>query len=244
VDTEEIFKAALAKYPVIDINARQEFKRLCILYPPENEGRRLLRDLGFLMCEYQNPSFKAGDTIAKNDLRNRFILTFEEIIDYAFPFRANPVLNGDLEELSAAKNFEEEVAIMDRFLQHARKLHAQKDKPAEEKRAPLCESISYSPGSNKVYFNNELVYEPRANSKERAIWNMLHQCKEVPRSVAFSDLRELKDSRGNYLFTNLGDAITSDIDKWNKKFGRFGVTVFCKDGDSIRLEVQPLKKKP
>ncbi len=244
MDTEDIFKAALAKYPVIDINARNEFQNINDAYPPKNEGERLTRFFGFLILEFANPSFKDGDVMARNDLDNRCSLMMSEIVEYAKPFlESDPTLKFSFEEGIKAKTFGDQLSAFDLILQNARVSHANDEKSREQKYEMLNDSIKYYPATHQVFFKDKIASKPRVNSKERLIWKGLYNSKEIPRRVLFSSLLDERDDSGQIIFTDLGESITSDINKWNKGFKPFGVAALHKDGKSIWLDVQPIKKK-
>lgn len=244
MDTEEIFKAALAKFPVINIEAREEIRRIRKLYPDANEGNRLSRDLGFLMLELIHPPFEEGDSMARNDLDNRFSLTFREIVEYAKPYlKTDPLLIDAFEQGVEAKTIVNQISAFDLILQHARSAYANDEKSRQKRYEMLSKSISYCPDSHEVFYKGILASRPKPNSLERSVWKLLFECKTTPRRAFFSDLSKQKDTSGQFLFPNLGDMTTSDIRKWNKKFDGFGVSVHRKDGDSIVLEESPVNKK-
>jgi|GEM_PF-5160851 len=244
VDTEEIFKAALAKFPVINIEAREEIRRLRKLHPDANEGNRLSRDLSFLMLELSHPPFEEGDSMAKNDLDNRFSLTFREIVEYAKPYlKTDPILQDAFKQGTEAETVIDQISAFDLILQFARKAH-EKDAKKNERTIKILEgNISYDPENDEIFYKGELVSSPKINTKERAVWKLLYESKASPRRATFALLRECKNIRDQLIFPRIGDEITSDISKWNKKFKTLGVSVLSKDGESIKLEELQLEKK-
>lgn len=214
-------------------------QRLHETVPPRDEGDRLNKDLSNLIYELRNSRGLLEDKLALNDFINRLRLNSDEIIAYARPFIKTDTITADIKSIAEVPLLVDQISAIDMLLQHVRAARSRR-----LRREPLVGSISYCPETSEVFFGHIRVSKPpRANSMERSVWRLLYECDTMPRRATFERLEQAKDSRGHTLFSRLDDSITSDIEKWNKKFKRFGVNVLHKDGDSIVIYEQPLAKK-
>lgn len=203
-----------------------------IISPTKDRGELVRRKLALIIDEfYHLPFDPKEDKMALNDLLSRLRSVANDIIRFAEPVMDDPTVFACCKRWNEAGNVEEMIDAMDSLLLEARKVVQERNKPVI-----LEGDVSYNPQTKAVFYANELVSHPRANSKEREIWRLLFESKSKPRRVSYEALRKVNDDRGHTLFPQLDDSITSDLNKWNTKFTRFRVSVLHKDGSSIFLK--------